>query len=151
MDATRLAERLIGGEVAPGIYRLIAQIDHAALADRLATAGWRLFVIDGKMVQDKAGFLEAAAAGMAFPAYAGRNWDAFEELIRDLNWAPAAGYVILFDDVHRFASAQPDAWRTALAILSDTVAEWQRHNTPMIVLLHKCWRWGRHLPKLESA
>ena len=62
-------------------------------------------------------FLLAAGQALAFPGYYGRNWDAFEEMVNDLSWLPAAGYVILYDYVYRFAAAQPEAWQVALAIL----------------------------------
>lgn len=151
MTASRLAGQIVRGAIAPGIYRMPTRVRPAPLADTLSAAGWRVFVIDGKMITDKASFLRGAAEAMAFPAYAGHNWDAFEELVNDLSWTPAKGYVLVYDTTYPFAAAQPAAWQTARAILQDAVAAWERLHVPLFVLLRKNWHWNRDIPALDDA
>ncbi|MCC6169896.1 MAG: barstar family protein [Caldilineaceae bacterium] len=149
--AHSLADKLVQGDIAPGIYRIATAIRPAPLAAALRAQGWRVFVIDGKMIRDKASFLRAAGQALDFPAYAGHNWDAFEELVNDLSWAPARGYVILYEDAYHFAAAQPAAWQTARAVLQAAVAEWSEQQIPLVVLLRKSWYTNHDLPLIAEA
>jgi hypothetical protein len=132
----------------PAVYRLI---NHARPDPILATItdwGWYAGYINGKFVNDKETFLHAAGQALAFPSYYGHNWDAFEEMVKDLSWAASPGYVLLYDDVYHFASAQPEQWQIALSILQSATAHWQSEKVPFYVLLRHNWRWNRRLPKL---
>ncbi len=80
---------------------------------------------------------------MNFPAYSGQNWDAFEESIRDLTWAPAPGYLVLFDEPDQFAARDPEQWEIAKSILENAVDTWRANGVPMVVLFRKA---GRALP-----
>jgi hypothetical protein len=133
-----------------GVYRLVSRARPAPILETITDRGWFAGYINGKMVDDKTTFLTAAGQALAFPDYYGRNWDAFEEMVNDLSWIPAAGYVILYDYVYRFAAAQPDAMQTALAILQSASSRWQREGIPFYVLLRHTWHWHRHLPKLAA-
>ncbi len=151
MAAHDLANRLVRGEITPGVYRIATAIQPAPLAAALSAQGWRVFQIDGKMIEDKASFLRVAGQAMRFPGYAGHNWDAFEELVTDLSWAPAPGYAIVYDTVYRFAAAQPAQWQTARAIFQSAVNEWRQQHIPLVVLLRKSWYWNRDLPALDDG
>jgi hypothetical protein len=124
-----------------GLYRWLSPAPPGDLARAVRRRGWRFFYLDGRQVHSKASFLRAAAAAMDFPAYFGHNWDAFEESVNDLTWAPAAGYVLLYDHLWRFACEQPDAWAVARAILQAACEQWAGQGTPLVVLLrhtHGC-------------
>ena len=43
-----------------------------------------------------------------FPMSSGRNWDALSDSLRDLEWLPGKGYVLLFEGAGDNAAA-PDA------------------------------------------
>lgn len=119
----------------PGIYRFRSRASEATLRRALEKAGWRLFYLDGREIRNKAGFLRAVAAAMEFPAYFRPNWDAFEECINDLSWAPAQGYVVLFDHADRFELGAPRDWAMAMDILEDAVLSWRSAGTPVYVLM----------------
>jgi len=134
-------EQLFDRQQVNGVYRWLSPTPPQKLARAVQPRGWRVFYLDGRLAHDKASFLCAAAAALAFPSYFGRNWDAFEEMINDLSWAPAAGYVLLYDHLWRFACAQPEAWAVARTILETACAQWTEQRTPFIVLLrhtHGC-------------
>ena len=139
---------IVAGNVTPGFYRFSSRAQPGNLARQLEAAGWRLFHLQGAHIEDKASFLQASARAMHFPAYFGQNWDAFEESINDLAWAPAPGYVLLFDDVARFASQSPEQWATAYDILHGAITRWQQNGVPMIVLLRGTGSRLRELPRL---
>jgi hypothetical protein len=140
--------QLFTGAVAPGVYRFTSRIPHAALAAVAGHFGWRCFHIDGSRILDRSTFLAAAAAALDFPAYFGHNWDAFEEMVNELSWAPGAGYLLLYDDVAPFATHAPDEWAVALDILQHAVANWRTQGVPMIVLLRRGGSRLRGLPHL---
>lgn len=124
-------------QVQPGLYRWLPPAYASVLTDTAEQLGWRLFQLDGRCARSKSGFLQAAAAAMHFPDYFGRNWDAFEECINDLSWAPARGYVLLYEHVWWFACNHPVAWRTAQVILDDACRNWAGRNVQFIVLLRQ--------------
>lgn len=138
-------DQLLNGEREPGLYRIPADVEPEAVQAAAEEHGWRYFYVDGAKVQDKASFLEATGAALDFPDYSGRNWDAFEESIRDLSWTRAPGYMLVYDDPDVFAKAQPQQWETALSILQTAVESWAAEGAPMVVLFRKA---GRSLPEV---
>lgn len=121
----------------PGLYRWLPPVEMPALVEGIEQLGWHLFRLDGRRARNKASFLQAATAAMHFPGYFGRNWDAFEECINDLSWAPARGYVLIYEHVWWLACEQPAAWRTAQAILHEACCNWASQDTPFLVLLRQ--------------
>jgi RNAse (barnase) inhibitor barstar len=134
----------------PGIYRLASRARPTSILEMITDWGWYAGYINGRDVEDKQAFLLAAGQAYAFPAYYGRNWDAFEEMVNDLSWINAKGTLLLYDYVHRFAAAQPEEWQTALSILESAAQHWHQEGYPFYVLLRHNWRWNRHLPKLAA-
>lgn len=137
-----LAAALAGGRPA-GLYRVGTDLRPVAIERWARDHGWRAFHVDGSQSSDKAAFIRAVGVAMGFPAYSAANWDAFEESLRDLSWAPAAGYVLLIDHPGRLIATDPQAWAVARAILADAGAFWQDRGSPLFVLLRRA---GRALP-----
>lgn len=134
----------------PGVYRFSSRVRSAPILAMITDWGWVGGNIDGRRVNDKQEFLTAIGQAFAFHDYYGRNWDAFEEMINDLSWMPATGYLLLYDHVHQFASSQPEAWQTAISILQSAAIRWQHVGVPFYTLLRHNRRWNRHLPKLAA-
>jgi hypothetical protein len=136
---TRLKELLAGSAPAgAGMYRLSSRAAPGRLRREVEEAGWQCFWVDGRGMVDKASFLEAFAGVLRFPGYAGRNWDAFEESVRDLSWLNrelTRGIAVIVDGADRFARAQPEEWAVARDILAGAAASWRQTGAPMIVLL----------------
>lgn len=126
---------LTAGTYQPGIYWLHSPMTPEAVRVTAEGANWRFVYLNGSNIEGKADFLKATAAAFNFPHYFGHNWDAFEESIQDLSWASASGYLVLYDNVSKFAANQPADWRTALAILESTVRYWRKEGRPMYILL----------------
>lgn len=133
-------QAVLEGTIAPDVYRFSSRAEVATLMEEAADAGWRLFYLDGDAIEDKAGLMAASQAAFSFPGYVARNWDALEEAINDLAWAPAAGYVVLIDDVAALAARDPGTWATALEILDTAVENWGNAGKPMYVLLRRAGR-----------
>lgn len=141
-------EALLAGQATPNIYRLMSRAAAETIIAAVEVHGWRCFTVDGDTITDKKSFLEQSAAAMHFPTYFGRNWDAFEECLFDLSWAPAAGYVLLYDNVEKFARQSPHEWSVAYAILVEAVSRWQKQGIPFVVLMRKTGNFVRGLPQI---
>lgn len=105
------------------------------ICERLEARGIRCFVLDLRGVSDKAGLLETWAESIGAPEWVGRNWDAMDEVMRDLSWARADRYVVIVTGARALARADPKSWRVGLDILRGAVAEWDSRGVPMLVLV----------------
>ena len=133
----------------PGVYVLDTRLAVGEASRLLEHRGFAVFSIDGSTVSDKETFLRAAGNAMRFPDYYGANWDAFEECLTDLGWVPARGYVLLLDQIDRFARQNPSQWAAAADILRAATDHWQRTDTPMYVLLRGTARGASNWPTLR--
>lgn len=142
--------KLLSGETPPGLYRVPAATRPETVQRLAEQHGWRFFYVDGAAVSDKCSFIRTAGDALHFPAYSAQNWDAFEESIRDLTWAPAAGRqaVVLFDEPDQFATRDPGQWAVARSILQEAVDFWRAQGAPLAVLFRKAGRALPDVPKL---
>jgi hypothetical protein len=132
--------QLLDGIRPPALYRIPSRPSVDCIVHMAETRGWLVFYLDGREIDDKSSFLAQVAQSLRFPAYFGHNWDAFEELITDLSWAPARRYLLIYDHVSLFGRGQPEAWQTARAILAGAVGYWQAQDVPLVVLLRRAGR-----------
>ena len=140
---------LLSGGRPPGVYRLPARTDPATVAAQAEKTGWQFFRLNGRDLASTSDFLRASAETFGLPGYFGNNWDALEESLRDLAWAPAEhGYLVLVEDAGHFASAAPDDFRIALDILRSAADYWRGTPTPMAILLQGAGHSAREVPRL---
>lgn len=135
-----------------GVYRLSGRAGSRGIADAAKAAGWQFHQVDASASPDKAGLLAAAAEALHFPGWAGHNWDAFEELVSDLSWLPAApGHVLLIDRLGPLAGAEPEELRTLLDVLETAAANRRDlHELPLIVLLRGAGQAARRFEALTA-
>jgi RNAse (barnase) inhibitor barstar len=68
--------------------------------------------VDGALIPDKAGLMDALAAAFRFPSYFGKNWDALLDCLRSLpDELPARGYVLAVRNSGSFLSSSPEDLR----------------------------------------
>lgn len=133
---TQKLQDLLKPDARSGVYRLSGRTSARAIAQSVEAAGWGFHLLDGSDVKSKAAFLAAAAEALHFPAWAGHNWDAFEELVNDLSWLPPGeGRLLLLDRLGHFAAAQPDQARLAVEILKTVAANRQLAGEPPLIVL----------------
>ncbi len=124
---------VLRGEAVPGVHALDDAVDPIEAATRVRDRGWHMFHVDATAVVDKRSFLAAMASGCGFPTWFGHNWDALTDALTDLSWAPAPGYVVLFDHAERYRH-HPD-WALVTEIFDEVVGRWARDITPFFVLV----------------
>jgi Barstar (barnase inhibitor) len=125
---------VLKGEHRADLYKLETSISTDALATLSQEHHARLFYLDGKVIKDKASFLQAIADAMAFPNYFGENWDALEDCLTDLDWLNGDRFILLYEQPETFAQRDPSEWLVALDILRSTVDYWRTKNRPLSVL-----------------
>jgi hypothetical protein len=106
---------LLSGEHEPGVYAEPTTSPAAEVRREVEDAGWRFVHLDTAQVADKLSFLDRAAAAFAFPAWFGRNWDAFADSLADVR--SARGTVVLWDGWRQFAQTDDQSFGVALDIL----------------------------------
>src|SRR3954469_14515306 len=109
-----MIEELLTGRREPGLHRWpVSRREAARGITEAERAGWRAFWLDGAGVRDKAAFLARCAQEFAVPSYFGHNWDALQDCLSDLSWAPTnCGYLVLFDHWQELAEADPETYKT---------------------------------------
>jgi hypothetical protein len=95
-----------------------------------ALAGSTVAVLDGPATKRE--LLDAIAAALAFPGWAGRNWDALADALGDLSWLPPGAYGLVW----RHPRALPRADRvTALEVLGEAASASAGTDRPLTVLV----------------
>ena len=97
----------------PGLRPLRRRRARRSTASGSAERGFELREIDGAAIAGKEELLDALAAALEFPDYFGGNWDALEEVLRDLGWLPAEGYVLVVRDGDRALARGAEGGRAA--------------------------------------
>jgi RNAse (barnase) inhibitor barstar len=122
-------------EAKGGVWYIVAHKEPRALQKLAKAADFAFFHIDGKNIERKEQLMNAVATALHFPGDFGRNWDAMEECLTDMEWVDAEGYLIYYDHIDPLIAAHPDQFETLLEILRDAVASWKEDGTAMVVLL----------------
>lgn len=127
--------KIFNKDYPPGIYKIESSINIEDLFHFTKQQDFELIRINGKEILNKKMFLQKFAESASFPEYFGQNWDAFWECIVDLEWLPAKGYVIYYENPDFFISNAPSEWEIALDILVKAVDFWKNIEIPLYVLL----------------
>jgi hypothetical protein len=98
-------------------------------------AGWEVFGLGDS--HDEQGFFANAAEVLEFPEESDcEDWDAFFDLLTDMEWLPAErGHLVVWPGWRTLAEAAPETFSTALDVFRDAVDAWAESDTPMYVLL----------------
>ena len=107
--------------------------------------GFHFVHLSGSQVADKDSLLEVLAEGLLFPSYFGQNWDALLDCMRDLEWIPAQGYIILYQNPGLLYQTAYDDLVTFLEIVISASEFWRETQVPFHLLLTE----GKTLTKLQ--
>lgn len=126
---------ILRGEVAPNIHQISVNMTETELAELATSHNCQLFYIDGRNINNKADFLVKIADVMNFPDYFGKNWDALQDCITDLDWSADFQYLIVYDHWQNFANNHPKDWQILNDIFLEAIAHWQAQKISLNVLL----------------
>lgn len=79
--------------------------------------------------------LRRLAGSLQLPDSFGDNWDALADCLRDLEWLPGWGHVLLFEHVDELRQAATTDYDTLLGILDDAATFGEEHDRPWFAFL----------------
>jgi RNAse (barnase) inhibitor barstar len=97
--------------------------------------GYKLFHLNGFHIRTKNDLVTSIARIMEFPDYFGHNWDALEECLKDLEWLPAKGYILLFPHPTNFINNSPADFETFTGIAISVSKYWAALQIRFLVIL----------------
>jgi len=113
---------------AAGCHKLDCSVE--MLGEAVQAAGFGLFEADLKGIKGKKNLLNALAQATAYPDEFGSNWDALVDVLCDLSWHAAPGYVLLLRNVSPTLGLSANDREIAQDIFDDTVVYWRQRNKP---------------------
>lgn len=128
-----------------GVYQLTREPYETERAARKAQLA--VFRVDIARTHDKLAFIGHLAEAMRFPAWAGKNWDALNDCLTDLEWLDATGYTLILEKAKHFATAHQHEYDDAVAVMRSAADYWKAENRPFWVLIHGAQGWDAGLPK----
>jgi hypothetical protein len=116
-------------------------------------AGLVARTLDGRRCATKTALLGEFARALGFPAEAGRNWDAFEECLADLEWLPGSGYLVVVTDGDALLRGRDEDYATFVDVVEGVGREWAERHRPFHVVVavddrHRAARADWRLPRL---
>lgn len=133
MNAADLRSILADAEHS-GAY-FIDDRDGDAMAQTAAALDYAIVRVDLAGCEDKATLMQRIAAAGRFPEWFGGNWDALADVLRDLSWLPAPGYLLLIENAAQWRAANGGDFDTLLDILNEAAFEWARQDVAFWALL----------------
>ncbi len=127
---------LFGGR--SGVYPVPRNVAVAEVERAAQQRGFRFFRVNGQHAANRQELFGLLRTTFEFPAHFGSNWDALLDMLRDLSWLPASGYVVLIENLEPLSTHDHASYDKLLGVLHDATAFWadRMHNQrPMIVLL----------------
>jgi len=109
--------------------------DADAMAQTAASLDFAVMRVDLAGCDDKAQLMSRMANAGGFPPGFGANWDALSDVLRDMSWRTAPGYVWLIENAGSWRDAHMEDFDTFLEILNEAAFEWTHADIPFWALL----------------
>ena len=111
-----------------GSYRLNCPL--GKLLEAVTRTEFMLLEADLATVHNKENFLQTVAQAVHAPIGFGDNWDALADVLGDLSWHPASGYVLLLRNGGENFGLHASDLAIASEVLADTVNFWRSQGKP---------------------
>ena len=86
-------------------------------ASEISARGLVVADCDAKEIRSEQQLFAGVSQALQFPEWFGYNWDAFNDCLRDLEWLPGKGYVLILHDSKSF-------WTQATDVAGNLVETW---------------------------
>lgn len=131
-----------------GVYQ--TAIDAAEIVVAAKTVGLDVYKLDLGSARGKSGLLDRFAKALRFPPHFGKNWDALNDCLTDLQWLDGKGWVVIVANAQSFADMHEEDFTTAIDLLTGAAAHWRELKKPFWVFIQTQAGWDLELPKLVS-
>ena len=131
-----------------GVYRTAIDADEITAAAK--TVGLNVFKLNLSGARGKSGLLDRFAKALRFPTHFGKNWDAFNDYLTDLEWLDGKGWVVIVADARGFANEHKEEFTTAIEILTGAAEHWRALKKPFWIIVQAPASWDWELPKMVS-
>ena len=131
-----------------GLYQ--TAIDTGEIVAAAKSVGLDVYKLDLGGARGKSGLLDRIAKALRFPAHFGKNWDALNDCLTDLEWLDGKGWVVIVANAQRFADKHQEDFTTVIDILTSAAAHWRQLKKPFWIFIQAQAGWDLELPKLAS-
>ncbi len=114
----------------PSGFESVHLVDHAPEGAVLESAGLRVATLDGAAVNGKQGLMTALSDSFELPDYFGANWDALDEVLRDLSWLDAGGHVLIVSRGEDLWRREPELTGMLVSVWTGAAREWAERGAP---------------------
>ena len=98
---------------------------------KLIQGGYFAASIDALKIHSSLDLFDEIAASMNFPEYFGRNWDALDECLRDMeSWIPANGYVLFVNNAQVLWESHRHETSSLISSWLFCAEEWSKSEKP---------------------
>ena len=108
----------------PYVELLVLKKDHTYHDQIASPPGYVVKEFHGRKCRSKSGLLGEFSRVLDFPSYFGKNWDAFEDCLTDLQWLPAPGYLFIVTEAEQILPDHEEDYQTFLTILEHAGKVW---------------------------
>jgi RNAse (barnase) inhibitor barstar len=84
--------------------------------------------IDGKRCRDIESFLVEIGHAFSFPEYYGRNMNALNDCLNDLDWIDKDSYVLIINHFESFISESEEDKNDVINFLNEIAQEWKNYD-----------------------
>jgi len=131
-----------------GVYR--TAIDDNEITAAAKTVGLNVFKLNLSAARGKSGLLDCFAKALRFPAHFGKNWDALNDCLTDLQWLDGKGWVVIMANAQSFADKHGEVFTTAIDILAGSAKHWRALKKPFWIIVQAPASWDWELPTIVS-
>lgn len=131
-----------------GVYQTAIDADEIVAAAK--TVELDVFKLDLGGARGKSGLLDRIAKALRFPAHFGKNWDALNDCLTDLEWLDGKGWVVIVANAQSFADKYEGDFITAIDILTGAAGHWRERKKPFWIFIQARAGWELELPKIVS-
>lgn len=104
---------------------LLLPAEKELLKEEAARRGYCYFEVGLATLQTPEDVMKRMANALNFPSHFGGNWDAFLDMVTDLSWNPASGYVVLLRGAEALLQLPSQELATFVRLCSVAVERWQ--------------------------
>jgi hypothetical protein len=100
-------------------------LDLEAIRKSSEELGFSFFLVDSGDIHSVSALMSAFADATGFPGPSPPNWDALHDLMTDLSWTKANGYVLVLSNADTLLFLPDGGFSTLLSVTEGTIREWR--------------------------